>query len=1455
MNDTDRQLSERRGASAAGRLVQHQPRGRRALSLITAFGVLVGAVVLGAPASAFAAEPDIGPAPGLCPAGTPSPYRARHDFCVRVSDHAEVAVAPAAAGNGGQLTMTLSLKSPECPASPTVYPCVDAVRWITGQIATPGPAYRLVTQTGTHLFEIQPGIFNYYQPFALANTTSTSCNGGNPKPTTAPSCTVQIQHVPGRGPLVAAYAVLMPAVEVLTRASPTAPVVRTTDYVEAVFRFLLEPAPNTPPTAAFTARPVGATTVSFSGSGSSDSEGPIGLYTWNFGDGTPIESSSSSSVNHTYATAGTYPVTLTVTDGGGLTGSVTNNVSTASTQLVVNSTADTPDENASTTNDDVCATGVVLTGGAPECTLRAALQTALLRAGSAPSITFAMSGPSIIVGSALPVFTRPVQIDGTTQTGGFVELNGGGLAATGLDVRGGSSTISGLVINRFAGPAIALRGPGGNTLAGNRLGTDMTGTAALANQLGILIDGSPGNTIGGSTPADVNIISGNQGPAGLELHGGIVITGAGASANQVLGNRIGLSSTGQLLVNSDGVAIKNASSTTIGTDAARNWIAASAVGVAVDRGNQTRVVGNQIGTDQAGTSAVATAVFGVVVAGSDGVVVSNNQIAGSLVNIGVISSAGAQVAGNTVGLTPGGLAVPAGGSCPDTSFGIRIDGSTGAEVTNNRVAGHGWDVVVSGSVQVAAESRPDGGCNIFFGSPDSPLAGGAETGRDVTVSNNTIGLGSGGTPPTGVVARSGVTVYGGANRVNITGNTVSGHTATEVRIDNGGAHTIGQNTITAGAVTPVAGVGVRVRSATDVSVEGNVIAGHLVKELGLEGGSGHIVRANRIGTASGADGGSVIGIEVGAVGTLRIGGPSDADGNIISGNRDVGIRVLAVAADVLVERNRIGTDIGGNGAWPNGSGIVVQRGATGVRINHNLVSGNTATGIDLAASASTLTGNRIGVRQAGGALGNNIGVHVRDASAVLTTNTVAHNLSRGVLIDGTAPVTIRSGPIFDNGDRRGIFYSGTATTPATTELMAMRTSLPGGAVVMTFGIIAPDGGPMIVEVFGNTDCSDPEGRVPMFIETIPDGVGLLRSLTAAEFSAFGQVQGITATATGPSGATSAFSTCMPVRDAGDADLDGIEDVFERFGPNKGDNNRDGIRDDQQPGVGTIETSGGWITLVAPPGTTLQNVGVFNPTGVSVPPDLHLPYGLIRFDVVGLAPGATAVVDVLTPAAPLAAQQYIKFIPAADGSAGLYRVPEFVAGGQGAERTTSGWRLHFTDGGDWDVDRTANGRLRDPGGPGIVGATPIPIGPPPSAPRLAISATTALAVPAAGRNAAVMEASGDLSFAPGASATCGESVTIMFGGLTVAVPGREMRPVFGTCVWAGRLPSGFVGLVSIDLRRGKWLIAGGGQSLTFGPLDRPVIIRLTIGDDGGSTSVALRNCGAAWRLNCPTIPRR
>jgi PKD repeat protein len=79
---------------------------------------------------------------------------------------------------------------------------------------------------------------------------------------------------------------------------------------------------NQPPTAAFTSG-CGGLTCDFDGSGSADPERGTLTYAWRFGDGT---TSTAASPSHAYGAAGSYPVTLTVTDPAGASASVTHQV-------------------------------------------------------------------------------------------------------------------------------------------------------------------------------------------------------------------------------------------------------------------------------------------------------------------------------------------------------------------------------------------------------------------------------------------------------------------------------------------------------------------------------------------------------------------------------------------------------------------------------------------------------------------------------------------------------------------------------------------------------------------------------------------------------------------------------------------------------------------------------------------------------------------------------------------------------------------------------------------------------------------------------------------------------------------------------------------------------------------------------------------------------------------------
>src|SRR5436309_1781274 len=202
--------------------------------------------------------------------------------------------------------------------------------------------------------------------------------------------------------------------------------------------------------------------------------------------------------------------------------------------------------------------------------------------------------------SALPDITGPVTIDGTTQPGfagsPLIELNGtgaSGLAA--LYITAGNSRVKGLVINRFPGGGIYLVNAGGNVIEGNYIGTNALGTAISSNvSLGIWMSNSPNNTIGGTTAASRNIISGN----GTGVFEGVRIESSASTGNQVLGNYIGTDVTGAVALGNtgSGIFINGANNNTVGgtSAGAQNVIAGNqGSGIDINASNNT-VQGNYI---------------------------------------------------------------------------------------------------------------------------------------------------------------------------------------------------------------------------------------------------------------------------------------------------------------------------------------------------------------------------------------------------------------------------------------------------------------------------------------------------------------------------------------------------------------------------------------------------------------------------------------------------------------------------------------------------------------------------------------------------------------------------------------------------------------------------------------------------------------------------------------------
>ncbi len=145
---------------------------------------------------------------------------------------------------------------------------------------------------------------------------------------------------------------------------------------------------------------------------------------------------------------------------------------------------------------------------------------------------------------------------------------------------------------------------------------------------------------------------------------------------------------------------------------------------------------------------------------------------------------------------------------------------------------------------------------------------------------------------------------------------------------------------------------------TSEQAVGNVVTGCYL-------GTGH----DGASTTSGNLGGIVL--SDGASGN-RIGGPTEAERNVIAGNQGAGISLGNQCADNVIQGNYIGVNRLGTAALANGSGIEAQQGSsnnifggTGT-LEGNVISGNTGHGIQLRdATQSTIIGNIIGLDVSG----------------------------------------------------------------------------------------------------------------------------------------------------------------------------------------------------------------------------------------------------------------------------------------------------------------------------------------------------------------------------------------------------------------------------------------------------------------------------------------------------------
>jgi hypothetical protein len=213
--------------------------------------------------------------------------------------------------------------------------------------------------------------------------------------------------------------------------------------------------------------------------------------------------------------------------------------------------------------------------------------------GSSPSERNLISGN---VGAGISL----VNTTGNTVMGNFIgtDLSGSALVinqANGIQLINASSNVIGTsgsggnLIAGNEGSGIFLSGASnGNMIGGNAIGTDFTGSLDFGHSnAGILIDSASGNFIGDASPGLGNLIGFNNGI-------GVAVVGVAAQGNSIRGNFIFANGGLGIDLNADGITANDAADSDAGANAVQNFPVINSAQTA--GGGNVRVQGTFNGT-------------------------------------------------------------------------------------------------------------------------------------------------------------------------------------------------------------------------------------------------------------------------------------------------------------------------------------------------------------------------------------------------------------------------------------------------------------------------------------------------------------------------------------------------------------------------------------------------------------------------------------------------------------------------------------------------------------------------------------------------------------------------------------------------------------------------------------------------------------------------------------------
>jgi hypothetical protein len=513
--------------------------------------------------------------------------------------------------------------------------------------------------------------------------------------------------------------------------------------------------------------------------------------------------------------------------------------------------------------------------------------------------------------------------DANTVEGNYVGLNATGTAAlpnvTGVEVLFSSkNVIGGAQPNIISGNTTGIRIIGStatdNLVAGNRIGTNPAGTAPLGNDLGVLINGAPANCIGGPLPVSEAASSLCVGG----VPGTQTITGNLISGNATYGVHIANNTAANNLVqaNKIGTDITGTIADPDNTHNSGDELGNKFDGVFLSAGAHDNTIG---GTTSSRRNLISGNIGdGIIITGVAGNVASNNLVLGNFIGTDVTGNNALPNLARGIHIDQHATGNIIGGETPNLISGNKLDGIiiALATATENIVDGNRIGTNLNDTANVS-----NGGNGVYILNAPANRIGGFDDGTS-TVFNVISGNN-----------KSGILIEGPSASANLVGNNLIGvdRTASQrrrnledgIRILNAPNNRIGSSL------------------SGDEPISGNTISGNTSHGIRIDGATaiGNVVGGNRIGTnAQGAVSnppallGNSRGIFIRNAGNNFIGGlaPDSSENgtqlpaNIIAGNGLSGVEIQGdTAMGNRVQRNSIfsngglGIDLGGDGVTPN----------------------------------------------------------------------------------------------------------------------------------------------------------------------------------------------------------------------------------------------------------------------------------------------------------------------------------------------------------------------------------------------------------------------------------------------------------------------------------------------------------------------------------------------------------